>query len=105
MRRAGVSLDTVIRNYVAAYTLVETFIVEEAERSEDAGEGGPLRGILGARASLIDRLLTAITGAYGDGSSRRNALPSGVARSVWRRCSPARTSTRLSLAMTSIGGI
>jgi PucR C-terminal helix-turn-helix domain/GGDEF-like domain len=64
--RAGVSLDTVIRNYVAAYTLVETFIVEEAERSEDSGEGGPLRGILGARASLIDRLLTGITGAYGD---------------------------------------
>jgi PucR C-terminal helix-turn-helix domain/GGDEF-like domain len=64
--RAGVSLDTVIRNYVAAYTLVETFIVEEAERSDLSGEAGPLRGILGARASLIDRLLTAITGAYGD---------------------------------------
>jgi PucR C-terminal helix-turn-helix domain/GGDEF-like domain len=64
--RAGVSLDTVIRNYVAAYTLVETFIVEEAERSEDAGQGDPLRAILGARASLIDRLLAAITSAYGD---------------------------------------
>jgi sugar diacid utilization regulator len=64
--RAGISLDTVIRNYVAAYTLVETFIVEEAECAEDSGEGAPLRGILGARASLIDRLLTAITSAYGD---------------------------------------
>jgi hypothetical protein len=64
--RAGVSLDSVIRDYVAAYTLVETFIVEEADRSEDSGEGDPLRGILGVRASLIDRLLTAITSAYGD---------------------------------------
>lgn len=64
--RAGVSLDSVIRDYVAAYTLVETFIVEEADRSEDAGQGDPLRGILGARACLIDRLLTALTGAYGD---------------------------------------
>jgi PucR C-terminal helix-turn-helix domain/GGDEF-like domain len=73
--RAGVSLDTVIRNYVAAYTLVETFIVEEAERSEDSGEGGPLRGILGARASLIERLLTGITGAYGDELQRAERSP------------------------------
>jgi hypothetical protein len=64
--RAGVSLDSVIRDYVVAHTLVETFIVDEADRSEDSGQGGTLRGILGARASLIDRLLTAITGAYGD---------------------------------------
>jgi sugar diacid utilization regulator len=64
--RIGVSLDTVIRQYVVAYTLVETFIVEEADRSDLSGQGGPLRGILGVRASLIDRLLRGITSAYGD---------------------------------------
>jgi hypothetical protein len=77
--RARVSLDTVIRDYVAAYTLVETFIVEEVERSEDSGDGSPLRGILGARASLIDRLLTGITSAYGDELQQAERAPE------WRR--------------------
>ncbi len=73
--RSGVSLDTVIRQYVAAYTLVETFIVEEADRADLPGQGDPLRAILGARAPLIDHLLTAITSAYGDELQQKELSP------------------------------
>jgi hypothetical protein len=73
--RTGVSLDTVIRHYVAAYTLVETFIVEEADRGDLSGQGDTLRGILGVRASLIDRLLTGIISEYGDELQQAGCSP------------------------------
>jgi PucR C-terminal helix-turn-helix domain/GGDEF-like domain len=78
--RFGVSLDKVIRDYVAAYTLVETFIVEEAGRGERSGKGDTLRGLLGVRASLIDRLLAGITSEYGDELKQAERSPRAARR-------------------------
>jgi predicted transcriptional regulator len=72
--RIGVSLDTVLRRYVVGHTLLEEFVMEEADR----GEGNrptpiprdALRGVLRAQASALDRLLQAITGEYEDEAGR-----------------------------------
>jgi hypothetical protein len=67
--RIGVRLDTVLRRYVLGYTLLEQFVVEEAERGEDSSSlahRGALRDALRAQALVLDRLLAAITSEYGD---------------------------------------
>jgi hypothetical protein len=61
--RAGVSLDTVLRRYLAGYTLMGDFVIQEAEK------GGLLRGnslqrLLRAQAALFDRLLAAVSEEY-----------------------------------------
>ena len=65
--RAGVGLDTVLRRYVAAHAVLEDFVVWELERehSRDPWLGaGVLRGVLGAIAALMDRLIRVVSGAY-----------------------------------------
>ncbi len=61
--RAGVSLETVMRRYVAGYTLLWDFVVEEAEC------GGLLKGealcsLNQTQALLLDRLITSILAEY-----------------------------------------
>jgi hypothetical protein len=78
--RLGVSLDTVLRRYLVGHTLLEDFFLEEADRSGVSGQRGAARQLLRAQASLLDRLLDAITGEYrneleraGDSPERRRA--------------------------------
>lgn len=61
--RIGVSLDIVLRRYVTGHTLLWDCVMDEAER---AGEGVVLRGMSRTQASVLDRLLQAITGEYGN---------------------------------------
>lgn len=61
--RHGVKLDTVLRRYLAGYTLLGDFLIEESER------GGPLNGAslklsLRAQAALLDRLIAAVSEEY-----------------------------------------
>jgi PucR-like helix-turn-helix protein/diguanylate cyclase with GGDEF domain len=57
--QSGVSLDTVLRRYVAGQALFVDALVEEAEAS---GLGpGALKGLLQAQAALLDRILAAIS--------------------------------------------
>ena len=61
--RSGISLDTVLRRYLAGYTLLGDFVFEEAK------EGGQLRSqalrrLLRAQAALLDRLLAAVSDEY-----------------------------------------
>jgi hypothetical protein len=79
--RDGVSLDTVLRRYVAGNALFGDFLSDEAER---AGVPAPMvRQLLGEQATLVDRLLAAISAEHA-----REALagrPSGIAERR-RRC-------------------
>ena len=60
--RDGVSLDTVMRRYFAGNALFGDFLVEAAERA--GVPNADLRRLLGAQATLGDRLLTAISAEY-----------------------------------------
>jgi PucR C-terminal helix-turn-helix domain/GGDEF-like domain len=57
--RAGVTLDTVLRRYVAGNALLGDFLVEEAERAEVSSSA--LRRLLRRQATLFDRLLEAVS--------------------------------------------
>jgi PucR C-terminal helix-turn-helix domain/GGDEF-like domain len=60
--RDAVSLDTVLRRYFAGNALFGDFLVEEAERAEVPNP--VLRRLLGAQATLSDRLLAAVSAEY-----------------------------------------
>jgi hypothetical protein len=57
--RAGVALDTVLRRYVSGNALLGDFLVEEAERTEVPTP--VLRRLLRRQATLLDRLLEAVS--------------------------------------------
>ncbi len=57
--RDGVSLDTVLRRYFAGSALFGDFLAEEAERAEVPNSA--LRRLLGAQATLGDRLVEAVS--------------------------------------------
>jgi PucR C-terminal helix-turn-helix domain/GGDEF-like domain len=61
--RHGVKLETVLRRYLAGYTLLGDFLIEESEK------GGPLNGaslkrLLRVQASLLDGLIAAVSEEY-----------------------------------------
>ena len=89
--RDGVPLDTVLRRYFAGNALFGDFLVEEAERAEVPSSA--LRRLLGAQATLGDRVLTAVSAEH-DREARAGpaAPPSGVA-SASSGCLPASSST------------
>lgn len=63
--RGGVSLDTVLRRYLAGYTLLTEFIMQEAR--EDPALPLESIALLGrSQATLFDRLIVAVTGAYAE---------------------------------------
>ena len=66
-RRAAcirIRLDTVLRRYVAGYALVWDFVMEEAARDGLLGHGDSLRRVQMRHASLLDRLIVAVTNEY-----------------------------------------
>jgi hypothetical protein len=74
--RSGVSLDTVLRRYFAGHTLLEDFLIEEAER-EELFDPPALKRLLRSQAAIVDRLLAAVSKAYTEEAERR---PKGVER-------------------------
>jgi hypothetical protein len=62
--RCGVSLDTVLRRYIAGYTLLSDFLIGEAEASGIL-RGAALQRLLRAQATLFDRVIAAVTEEYG----------------------------------------
>jgi DNA-binding PucR family transcriptional regulator len=72
--RSGIKLETVLRRYLAGYTVLGDFVIEEAER------GGPisstsLQRLSRAQASLFDRLIAAVSEEYGRESESRLLSP------------------------------
>jgi hypothetical protein len=82
--RNGVGLDTVLRRYVAGHTLLDDFIVQEAEAVR--GSRPLAQNTLRVQAVLLDRLLIAVADEY-------NAEREARARSHLRR--PAECVRRL----------
>jgi hypothetical protein len=73
--RLGVSLDTVLRRYVVGHTLLEDCFLEEVDRSGVPGQRGAARQLLRAQASLLDRLLDAVSSEYRNESEREGDSP------------------------------
>jgi PucR C-terminal helix-turn-helix domain/GGDEF-like domain len=61
--RSGVELETVLRRYLAGYTVLGDFVIEEAGRGS-LSDAGSLRRLLRAQAALFDRVLLAIGEEY-----------------------------------------
>jgi hypothetical protein len=72
--RAGVTLDTVLRRYVSGNALLGDFLVEEAERAEVPTS--VLRRLLRRQATLLDRLLEAVSEEH---VREANSWPSSTA--------------------------
>jgi hypothetical protein len=70
--RTGVSLDTVLRRYVAGLAILEGFVVQAVEQEERIIPPTPipptqvLRDVLANMSALVDRLITAVSRAYGE---------------------------------------
>jgi AcrR family transcriptional regulator len=74
--RVGVGLDTVLRRYLAGYAVFEGFVMQEAERDRLLREGAALRDLLRVVSALVDRLVTAVSRAYGEELERDARMPS-----------------------------
>jgi hypothetical protein len=61
--RGGVSLDTVLRRYLAGYTLLGDFVICEAEKG-GLRKGNSLQRLLRGQAALFDRLLATVGEEY-----------------------------------------
>jgi PucR C-terminal helix-turn-helix domain/GGDEF-like domain len=73
--RVGVSLETVLRRYVAGHTLLGEFVMEEVEREPLPVQQSVLREVMRAQAAALDRLMTAITREYRDEIERVGRSP------------------------------
>jgi hypothetical protein len=60
--RAGVSLDTVLRRYVAGHTLLGEFVMQEG--ADKGATGGELSYFSRVQAAVVNHLLTAVTKEY-----------------------------------------
>lgn len=90
--RAGVGLDTVLRRYLAGHAVLEDFVMWELEREDRLLDTGAPRAVLQAVAALTDRLIRAVSGAYGQEAERVGTGHAGVALAVSRE--RARASVR-----------
>lgn len=61
--RSEVGLDTVLRRYIAGYTLLEDFVMDAVEVL-DVGNPSTLRHLRRVQATLLDRLTSAIADEY-----------------------------------------
>jgi AcrR family transcriptional regulator len=66
--RTGVGLETVLRRYFVGHTVLEDFIMREAERG--ALPGAVLREAIQIISALVDRLTTAASSAYNNERER-----------------------------------
>lgn len=90
--RAGVGLDTVLRRYVAGHAVVEDFVVWEVGREDSPLRAGVLRVALQAIAVLVDRLIRAVSSAYGQEAGRVAVANANESKPAGRRFPGARRS-------------
>lgn len=62
--RSGVDLDTVLRRYIAGYALLGDFIMQAVEDGALSLQTVDLRRIWRTQATLLDRLVAAVTAEY-----------------------------------------
>jgi hypothetical protein len=74
--RGGVKLETVLRRYLAGYTLLGDYVIEEAERA-GLSEAASLQRLSRAQAALFDRVIAAVSEEYGRESESRLLSPEG----------------------------
>src|SRR5580698_1806296 len=55
--RSGVSLEAVLRRYIAGHALLWEYVMGEADRLERSGRASGLREMSRAQAALLDRLV------------------------------------------------
>lgn len=67
--RSGVSLDTVLRRYLACHTLLDDFLIDEAERGRPL-DGATLKRLLRSQAAIVDHLLAVVSNAYTEEARR-----------------------------------
>ena len=60
--RNGVSLDTVLRRYVAGYALMSEYILEEIDA--ESGQVPALRPVMRGQAAILDRLIATVSEEY-----------------------------------------
>lgn len=74
--RFGVSLDTVLRRYIAGHALMADFIMEEADNSSFSGDEAMLRHELRTtQTPLLERLTASIVEEYNQELERVGRLP------------------------------
>jgi PucR C-terminal helix-turn-helix domain/GGDEF-like domain len=78
--RIGVRLDSVIRRFVATHTVLDNFVMQEAERCEGL-QFGAVRRIGENQALLLDRIIDAVSKEY---TASRGNLASGEQRRLDR---------------------
>jgi hypothetical protein len=61
--RHGVQLETVLRRYLAGYTLLGDFLIDESEKS-GLLNGAALKRLLRVQAALLDRVIAAVSEEY-----------------------------------------
>jgi hypothetical protein len=61
--RHGVKLETVLRRYLAGYTLLGDFMIEEAVIGRSANSAS-LKGLLRIQSAVLDRLIAAVSEEY-----------------------------------------
>jgi hypothetical protein len=59
--RSGVSLEAVLRRYIAGHALLWDYVMEEADRVERTGRASGLRRMSRAQAALLDQLVVGVT--------------------------------------------
>ena len=69
--RSGISLDTVLRRYLAGHALLDDFLIEEVEHADPHLGRGMLKRLLRSQAAILDRLLCAVSEAYREEAERR----------------------------------
>jgi len=74
---AGVDLHTVLRRYVAGYTLLGDYMVEEVEAHATTLRGSVMHGLLRAQAVLLERLLVSVSDEYVKEMERRSVSAEG----------------------------
>jgi hypothetical protein len=62
--RSGVDLDTVLRRYIAGYALLGDFVIQAIEEGDFELQMVDLRRIWRIQATLLDRLVAAVTAEY-----------------------------------------
>jgi PucR-like helix-turn-helix protein/diguanylate cyclase with GGDEF domain len=62
--RSGVGLDTVLQRYIAGYALLGDFVVRAIEEGDFTAQAVDLRRILRIQATLLERLVDAVTAEY-----------------------------------------
>lgn len=74
----GISLDTVLRRYLAGHTLLLDLVIREA--GADPALRGSLQGLFQNQATLLDRLLAAVAGEHSRTASSMRTDASASAR-------------------------